>query len=320
MSEENDIIDADIDEPSFDTVPERAKETGVKFRTVLASSAVAALLGISGGAYFGGMAGQSTQKAPVNYSSDIDAINKSVGTLTAKLERLERQVKELDNQTPSKTAENIEIPDISALDTRLAALETALSEIPDNSDLYARLDTIEQAAFEPQSLTNLKTIEDRIEALESREPTQAAGSVSEDSSWETSLTALETDIDNRLSILESAEVVEIPKIDLKPVEKRLADLENRVQAIPITLPVFPREAVLEALENAKPDERKGWLSRALGDQVVVQDADLLARLDRIEENVARQDVVAIEQDIASLPETAQKALEPWLIQIRKTGN
>ena len=303
-------------------------DKGVGLRTVLASSAIAAVLGISGGTYFGGMAGQATQPKTIDYSADVETANKSVGTLTAKLERLERQVKDLEKQGPVNAGQ---LPDMSNVEARLAALEGIETEpvdvSADISALKGRIATLEQAAFEPETLEGLSDIQTRLDALEkgaAAKPTDSQSTEAVNPNWEMSLSELEASLTDRLDNLEQVELPEAKVVDLSPIESRLDQLETRLNSIPVALPPFPREAVLEAIETAKlakeAGQKKGWLSRTLGDQVVVQDADLVLRLNRIEENVARQDVKAIEQDIASLPEAAQAALGPWLAQIRKTGN
>ena len=319
--------DENMPEDAPELTPTKSKaapegDKGVGLRTVLASSAVAAVLGISGGTYFGGMAGQSSQPNAVDYSTNFDATNKSVGTLTAKLERLERQVRDLEKKKPVNMESS---PDMTAFEARLVALESVEDEPVDFTALKGRITTLEQAAFEPETLEGLTDIQTRLDAIETdmatKPDSQSSGAVKPN--WEMSLGELETDLSERLDSLEQMETPEVQAIDLSPIEKRLDQLESRLNSIPVALPPFPREAVLEAIETAKlakeAGQKKGWLSRTLGDQVVVQDADLVMRLDRIEKNVARQDVGAIEQDTASLPEAAQDALGPWLIQIRKTG-
>ena len=83
----------------------------------------------------------------------------------------------------------------------------------------------------------------------------------------------------------------------------------------MTLPAFPRELVLQTLEGMETKEKQGWLARTFGGQIEVYDADIIARLDRIEANVMARDIDAITKDVASLPESVQEALKPWMTQI-----
>jgi len=339
-----DARDNDVREPVQN---QKDVHKGVGLKTVLFSSALAAILGISGGTYFGGMAAK--QPAPdiskiqasiqENFGGEIDRVKKDVGKLTAKLERLERDV-EIKSGTSMSTPSNAtksdpglssNISDLTDIETRLASLEASTelansssTEVADLSDFSERLETLEKTAFEPATLDGLEALRERLTELETQ--LAEAGASETETLLDTAvsqeaLTDLQTSLDERLTKLETAEVPELPSVDLTPLSARMDALENRVDNLPLVLPPFPRQAVLDALEATKSDgEKGGWLSRTIGQQVVVQDADILARLDRIESNVGARNITAVKKDVASLPDSAQTALKSWLADIEKIGN
>lgn len=286
MSEEDIKPDEEIKETpvkSEKAKPAKANDgEGVGLRTVLFSSAIAAILGISGGTYFGGMAGQHEELEIRDYSQEISEAQKEVATLTAKLNRLEQQVETLGKETP-----------------------TSVSGDFDNSLFVAQNEAIEDLT---NRLTTLEKRPNPQPALQNGEGNDDAISVYNDV------------ILSRLEALEGREYMVTEPVNLKPIKTRIDRLEKRLSDLPSVLPPFPRDAVLKALEDAKANEPKGWFARTFGGQMVVQDADILARLNRIEENVALQNISAIKSDIASLPESVQETLGPWLEQVEKTGN
>lgn len=367
MSDIDDIPEMDQDPASeFEIEQSSSKPVGnsvkgVGLRTVLVSSAVAAALGISGGTYFGGMAAKHPDTEFTSIRGDMDSrlasVKKEVGTLTAKLDRLERQVgQKTSTSTPTftsapdgKTSDKV-IAANPELDARLTSVEAALetfeakfetnaglesgetetASLPDFTEYTARLDILEKAAFEPKSLDALADFRDRIALLEAQiKDTKITLDKAEETPEALAATAvqseeleqIQSDFEQRLAALETAELPEIPSVDLAPLSARIDALEDRLDTIPVVLPPFPRQAVMEAIEQSKSKDEKGsWLSRTIGQQVVVQDADILARLDRIESSVELRDIAAIKKDVASLPDSAQTALEAWLIEIDKTGN
>ncbi len=332
MTDEIDTEDVEAEDiPAQPKIREARKGAGLG--SVLFCSGAAALIGVFGSQFVSGVQTGASSAAGSENIADIQAsTEKSVKTLTAKLDRLENKLAKIDDGGSTSTPA-IDNQAVSDLEDRLADLEDKLgqaAEAPNVSkvdpELTNRIETLEKAAFEPESLEGLQDIQTRITELDTRltEISQASDTDAVEtvdlSPLEDRLTALETGLDERLEVLEAREAPELPVIDLSPVETRLDAVEERLDSIPVTLPAFPRQAVLDAIEASKEDAGKGgWLSRTLSGQVTVQDADLLARLDRIESNVALQDVDAVRQDVLSLPDAAQDALKPWMTKIESVG-
>ncbi len=319
MTEDIADIDNAVDTVSSDPVKAKGDRKGVGLATVMIASGIAALMGMSGGAYFGSMAAKSAQTAPSDFAAEYAATEKSVSALTAKLDRLERELGQLKDT--SVNAQN-GLPALEDMETRLKQLEDRGETFEDFEAVNKRIETLEKAAFEPETLAGLTDIQSRITSLENSLQSGDLGaegglSTVDMTEFTARLDALESDLVARLEVLEKTDLTIAAAVDLSPLTQRLDALQSRINEIPVTFPPFPREDVLKAIEEAKIDDLKGWFGRTFGGQIEIYDADIIARLDRIEENVAARDLKAIQQDVASLPESAKTVLAPWLEQLER---
>ena len=177
--------------------------------------------------------------------------------------------------------------DVNTLESAIQKLESSRpSNLDVSADLDQRVSDLENLAFEPQTLSDLQSIRDQLSALDKR----------------------------LLEIENNSELTKTGPVDLTELQSRVSKIEADFKAMPKSIPAFPREKVV-ALLKEEDQEKSNWLSRTLGPGLTVVDADILDRLDRIEDNLARHDIKAVRQDVASLPQNIQIELEEWLANL-----
>lgn len=196
--------------------------------------------------------------------------------------------------------------DISALETRIAELETAPApDVFDASGLDARISALETTPLPEQDPVDLTEIEARLEALEAAvAQSDALANQALDQIGNMSggtdpaiLTALEA----RLSTLESAAAMPGEAVDLSSIEARLAELE--AVELPAQVDVAPLEARISALEAASlPDV-----------------AGMLTRLDALEARLAESQTQNTEGDISARQLAARSLALVALIEAARSG-
>ncbi len=204
----------------------------------------------------------------------------------------------------------------------LSPIETKLADFEKKrASLEARLNRIEatQKTLQEERDTPDQDLDDitaRIMALES-------GAVLENSNFDL------TDFSSRLSGLElqmsemaqsgSATPLEMPegaKVDLGPLERRVAALEARIESQKVSatrlIPAFPKAAVIAALETPQEAESKGWFGRLIDSQITIVDGESLKTVDEITILIGQGDIDGAVKLIATLPPSAQTAARDWV--------
>lgn len=179
----------------------------------------------------------------------------------------------------SAQADGFEWPNTSALEERLAALETTLDAAPDPAEIPA--DLLE-----------------RLDALEAVAQSSGAGEMSANGISE-----------EELSILSE-------RFDL--IESRLAGLENQPIAAPrierVTLLPFPKAAMIDAVEDSVEG---GLMKRALSKHIRVKDeGDPLTLIDGIEADIAGDRLEDAVKKYDRLPEPVRAVGQAWYNSVK----
>ena len=257
--------------------PKRTKSPGpgISIPGAVALAVLAAGAGALGGAALSRAympAQDAIDLSPVE--TQIADLNKARSQTEAKLNRLETAQDRLAKKSAPEPA------DLSGILDRLDALEQAEAPAADLSGLETRLSALEAGEIAAGTDTDFSDLFARLDALEN-EPRQSSGSV-----------------------------------DLDDIKRRLTALENKPETVAArdirTIPPFPKQAVLDALETPDPDKKKNWFQRAIDSQITIVDDEHLKTVDTITTLLEQGDLDGALIEIDTLPTAAQDALADWL--------
>ena len=278
--------------------PQKGKaKKGIGFAPVLAMSVLAAAGGAVGGAAL----------SPMFYNdvgTDNSVITQSISDLQEDNKKLKAQINRLETSLGSSEPLTQTV-DLTPLENRLSVLENREPVSVDgagiSADLLSRLELLETEKAVPTNSVDLSVIEDRLTKLEAVEPPNIEP---------VDLSGLEARIEKTEALVQDQSRV-------ASIEKRVAALAMSIKKVEIEqakepLPAFPRSAVLEAISTAAEEQKSGWINRALGKHISVQDEAVLTVLDHIDSLIAEDDLTAAMNMVLKLPESGQTAAEEWL--------
>jgi len=283
---------------------------GVSFPVVLVCSAIAAVLGMTGGTWLSAKFAATAPAAELqNAEQQIDPVDFAVlqtdleklGRRTANLEKAQADI--LGGRASISLAHSGQVPVVEPAPSPESEIlseaepdseaelekpsEPEVKEVAESgpeidANISAESDTNSQAMEELE--IELRSVEDKIAALENRIKKQAQRYAQTD--------------------------------DVTALEGRVQTLESQADKPPVIIPPFPREAVMDAL-TGKTDKKGNWMSGLLGDEVRVVDADVTARLDRIEKYVEAGNIDAIDKELDYLPNETKPVIAQWLQQFEQ---
>ena len=285
------------------------------WKAFIVTGIIASLFGAAGGGYgvYEGFKrlGPKSAERPV---MDIAPLESKIGDLTTRMSAAEAVVKKAAN----RPVPEMKPVDLSPLEKRLEALEaapdpeidpealTALQsaqadgfEWPDTSALEGRLATLE-STFEsaPEPVDIPADLLERLDAMESRVQTNVESASEGNGTSE-----------QELSILSE-------RFDL--IESRLAVLESQPVATPrierVALLAFPKSAMVGAAEATVEG---GIVKRALSKHIGVKDEDApLTLIDGIEADIAEGRLEDAVKKFDRLPEPVRAAGQAWYNSVK----
>lgn len=302
MTEKTDTppIEKDVKPRKAKKKVDNAKEGGVGLGTVIACSAVASLLGITGGAWLSHTIADPASQIQAEISlDDLDSLKASLKTLQGRTAELEKtQSGLLDRQRQEHETAANELVD---LETSSNLTELGEGLMPLFEDIENRLEALENS---PVS-TDLGQAPDDIELTDEDQSLEARANKNGE------IDELSETVSNLESQITAQSKNQISKADLNALKKRLKMLEDEFQRAPVLIPPFPREAVMDVLTEKK-DGSGSWMSRIIGDAIQTVDAETVMRLDRIEKFVEAGDVAAINKELTYLPKETKPITDGWL--------
>ncbi len=300
-------LDPDPDEP-------RAKSSSKSpWKAFILTGLIASLIGAFGGGYgvYAGLKAQSPSAAEMP-NVDLAPLESKIASLTTRLEAAEVSVKKAANRPTPKPAPTAEPVDLSGLEKRLDALESApLPEIdpaaltalqsaqkdgfdwPDTSSLEDRLAELETKLDETPEMSGPTDLLDRLETLEAEFESAQAEEASDglDDAQAERLDALEA----RLTALEN-----------RPAPK--ANIER------VSILAFPKDAMVAAVED---NIEGGILKKTLSRHVRVKDEnDPLTLIEGIEADIAKGRLNAAIKKYDQLPEPIRTAGLAWYESVK----
>lgn len=314
MTESPDDKNTPKPKPARKNPKEAAKPIGVPF--VLMCSAIATVLGMTGGAWLGSTFGPS--KATGNVEA-VSAVQAEFETLQSAIDQLKTRTAALETKQKGLMARKAPAGENAQSSDPAGLAEFGEDLMPLFEDIETRL-----AALEKQGQSVVIDKGDaKDDALSSpNEPTSSSTSTVAEAPTETGLQSSELDakilaLRKSIATLENRMTNQSKKFvtlnQLKSVRERVDAIETDFQKPPVLIPPFPRESVMDAM-TGKTEKSGSWMSGLLGDEVRVVDADIVSRLDRIETLVEAGDIDDIKKEVSYLPEAAKPVIDSWLLQ------
>ncbi|WP_409432402.1 hypothetical protein ACJ3XI_09320 [Litorimonas sp. RW-G-Af-16] len=273
MSNEDEIL-SPSDQVDVDTVEDGAKPAkGIGFPVFALGLLLASALGAAGG----GVIANMLQPDAVN----VTPLRNDVSQLKASISGIEKQQADLTQAITMRPA----MPDISGLEARLSALETAplpTFDIPElDEDALAQLKAAQDAGFEwPDADLIAKTLAAMANRIE----------------------ALEADLDSR-PVFDPAMVT--PPAPTLAVPSSEPIISEAAQPIP-----FPKSAMLLALNNTK--DQGGFFARMRQKHIRVKDSDdPEVIINGIETAIASGDIETAKAKFDALPSTLRSVGQNW---------
>ena len=289
----------------LDSVGPRAKSP---WKAFILTGFLAGLIGAAGGGYGAYAALKKFAPAPMAQADiDLSPIETKLKTLTDRVSAAENDVREAANRPAVKS----EVVYMSAIETRLEALETAPTPEIDPEALTA-LQAAQKDGFE---WPDVSALEKRIAELEAKAETPTETAVPDD--LMDRLAALETDVET----VRNAEPVTVPTVDeevMSKLESRLSALENRPAPTPVvervSILAFPKAQMIDAVEA---NMQGGMIKKTLSRHIRVKDTnDPLTLIDGIESDLSEGHLAAAVEKFERLPSPVRSAGQAWYDSVK----
>lgn len=307
MTESPEIVDDDPPPPKVNKPRKKSKsdeDKGVGVGLVIVASAIATVLGVTGGAILGNTLAEPAVVQSDVSQADLDAMRSALDGLKSRTKKLETEQGKIQDRQKSFEANTSTSAVSETGETDMADFTAEL--IPLFEDIEGRLNALESGAPKPETMLDQDEKKSEI-GLETPPALDNAEELS-------ALSNTISDIETRLSDQSKKYV---SRADLQALKKRVEILEDEYEKAPVLIPPFPREAVMDALTGKKEDNGS-WMSGLLGDEVRVVDAETVRRLDRIEKSVEAGDINAIKTEVGYLPAQARPVIDSWLAQFEQS--
>lgn len=293
-----------------DAVEPRAKSP---WKAFILTGLIASLFGAAGGGYgvYAGLKSQSPSLAEIP-NVDLSPIDTKLKSLTARLDAAEADVKKAVNRPFPKAASIPEPVDLSGLEKRLDALESAPSPEIDPAALTA-LKSAQDDGFDWPDTSGLET---RLSELESKLAEQPEATVPE--GLEARIETLEADFETAKSAENLLEIDPARAAKIEAIEARLRDLENRpapaAKIERVSILAFPKDALIAAAED---NVEGGLFKKTLSRHVRVKDEnDPIALIEGIEADIVKGRLQAAADKFERLPEPIRTVGQAWYESVK----
>lgn len=273
------------------------------WKAFILTGLLAGLLGAAAGGYGAYEALTRLSPEPVPQAQvDLSPVQSRLDQISDRLTKVETAAREAN-------AREIEPVDLSDLEVRLDALESAPNPEIDPGALTALRD----AQADGFQWPDVSALETRLTALETAAETQSAPSVPTEVMDR--IAALETEMETA----RNAEPVAMmdPEV-MSDLTARLAELENRPPPKPViervSILAFPKAQMIEAVED---NQTGGMIEKALSRHIRVKDAnDPLTLIDGIEADLSEGRLAAAAKKFERLPSDVQVAGQAWYESVK----
>ncbi len=294
-------------EDEFEAVEVPAKSP---WKAFILTGLLASLFGaVGGGAGIYAALNKISPKSATTQTVDLSPLEGNFKRLSTRLKTAEDKLQEVANRPAPEPTQDFEPTDLSDVENRLQALESAPRPEIDPEALSA-LQSAQKDGFKWPDVSNLET---RIESLESEPDAEVQTELPAELLER--LTALEENIDSLQNApSETGQAGEA----LSALEARLAALENRPAPIPVvervSILAFPKDQLMDALETTKSGN---LIEKTLSRHIRVKDAnDPLTLIEGIETDLSGGDLTAALEKFKRLPEPVQSAGQAWYESVK----
>lgn len=292
-----------VEEPEEETQAE-APRVKSPWKAFILTGLLAGLLGAAGGAY-GVYEGLKRLSPDSNMTAEID-----LTPLENRLEALSDRVAAVEALSGDAEGPAMEVVDLSAVEARISALETAPK--PDIDP--AALSALENAQADGFEWPDLSALEARLTALE----TELAQPIAAEIDLPPELLERLSNIETQMEIAADAASNEIDADMMTALEARLSNLENRPPPEPIvervSILAFPKDQLIEAVQE---NQSGNMLEKALSRHIRVKDAnDPLTLIEGIEVDLSEGNLNAAAKKFESLPAPVQSAGQAWYESVK----
>ena len=280
------------------------------WKAFIVTGLLASLFGVvGGGAGVYAAIKKIASKPAITQSVDLSPLETNYKRLSERVKAAESKLQEVANRPVPQSSSEVEPVDLSDVENRLQALETAPRPEID-PDVLSALQSAQKDGFEWPDVSSLET---RIETLENKPETVAQTEMPAE--LLDRLTALEDNIKGLQSATSESEKTSDA---ISGLAARLDAIENRPPPTPViervSILAFPKDQLVEAVEAMK---NGNIIRKTLSRHIRVKDAnEPLTLIEGIETDLSGGDLAAAVEKFKRLPAPVQSAGQAWYESVK----